>query len=276
MTVSNTMMAVFKKFPFWPDGATHIIGLRDQSDRLDFKVQCVWSRDNENFYQIDSSGNVSWSISVSASWKIYCTQLEHIAYRAELFKGAPEGAELYDANKNHEDWWIRAGDNVRSIEKDYEGVWYVGGLYDSSDCIMIPRPTEEEMQMLEDSKVKLFIGDTAKQLKDGVTPKDKEEWMPEIDVKCLGNILDLVTHQYSYVEVIPLRDLGAEWVVQVGAGGRPAYCDEFRPLKTEREKFVEGSLKLIKTTMTFAEEVSIKALFGEQYDNGARFTGGAE
>ena len=64
--------------------------------------------------------------------------------------------------------------------------------------------------------------------------EDNQEWVPEVGVECEGKLHD-EANNFSYIKVNPLYDFDGEWAVQKVDTGTLAYCDEFRPLKTQKE-----------------------------------------
>jgi hypothetical protein len=145
---------------------------------------------------------------------------------------------------------------IKKAYEDFNGVWPYGdgdsmiisgklnstwgeGQYSQTDA-----ESEKHFKHFHGHHLWKWVG--AKADFDAYGESLKEEWTPKVDVKCLGKIFDQITMNLSYVEVIPLRKLGSEWVVLVGDDGRPSYCDEFRPLKTEDEKQAEEMWDIVK------------------------------
>jgi hypothetical protein len=236
--MKDLVLEAVKAFPVWQQWATNILYSPENTllakpykEMYAFgKIRDEWLRGEPGTDFVAEDG--SWFSMKSRAFYGVCTREQHIRKRDELFEGAPEDAEFISLENadNYQAWWKKKGSQLFIICE--EGDIYAWEDSDISDeNRLIPRPTPEELSYIAEI--------------DAADTSDGAEWAPKVDVKCLGNIIDLETQTYSYVEVIPLRDLGSEWVVQVGEGGRPSYCDEFKPLKTEAEKKREHLIRLI-------------------------------
>lgn len=128
---------VLKKYPVWPDGVNYI--------------------------------NISTGIACMCIDRMYdyITNLEHIAARAELFKGAPERASNITIRHDVKFFINDEADHYSSVF--HNGVWSIDLHEDTVKDIVIPRPTPEEMKMLEDSKPKELIQKAIEQY-NGVWP----------------------------------------------------------------------------------------------------------
>lgn len=199
--ISNEMMEVLKVYPVWPEGYNYI--------NVTTKTACM----------INEAANC-----------FYVDHLEHIAARAELFKGGSGDEEFYIEVKTDGYSYKGLSRQDGDLSFAFSGI---RGRCISPDLI-IPRPTPEEMKMLEDSKI-------------------NEKWMPEIGVEC----------RYYYLEGkewrkgTPYCDYKGGWIIIDSEDECPSIC--FRrhteELKTEREKLYEKCVEAIKST-TISEHPS--------------------
>lgn len=145
----------------------------------------------------------------------------------------------------HNDWQLicTRAQHIRRRMKMFEGAW-IGLSLIKIEGVPIPRPTQAELDYIEGLQPKLFIGDTAQQLKDGATP-----WVPEI-----GQEIEYLQdpNVAIYTPAIYCGYVDGDYIVKhhkevptilTRFHNKP---ERMRPLKTEAEKERKKLIALIR------------------------------
>lgn len=196
---------------------------------------------------------------------VVCTREQFEDFVESLFEGAPDGATHCRPNSPAE--WYKISKIEAEMEMYYSNChnsWVVGS--NGADWLsknLIPRPAK-----------KLFIGDTPQQLKEGVTP-----WVPEIGEECefKNDRQDmLVDSCWVRAFFVGLSKDGHK-IMETEATIEIVWLDEsdgdvfiFRPLRTERELFIERATKdyLDQIDSVDVTQALLGRIFGAMYDAG--------
>jgi len=90
----------------------------------------------------------------------------------------------------------------------------------------------------------------------------KAAFVPEVGVECEGFTTDLAG-LWKWRKVEPLKETTAGEFACLVAGRSLRFVDQFRPIKSERDLFVEAAQLAADTTQS--------TVFGKLYDAGCRF-----
>lgn len=95
-----------------------------------------------------------------------------------------------------------------------------------------------------------------------------DEWLPELGEECEGHTTDSLGN-WSWCKVDPLKDMGGGEFACLTENGILRFVDKFRPLKTERDKFIDHCMDgaLIPCNINV-----MKMILGAAYDKGARIS----
>jgi hypothetical protein len=230
---------------------------RDLMMKAAVKFKGVWPDQEEtHLYKFHYGRFVTGMAGGTAD--VVCTREQFENFVESLFEGAPKGATHYspEDENNEQAWWKLVGDEMLCICETGSIYIWERGHFDKT-IQLIPRPAK-----------KLFIGDTPQQLKDGVTP-----WVPEIGEECksalLGSHFTVGRLLYKSDQLVIWQDsaTGAEF-----AGKLENRI--FRPLRTERELFIEQATKdyLDQVGSDAVNAKWFERIFGALYDAGYKKT----
>ena len=104
----------------------------------------------------------------------------------------------------------------------------------------------------------------------GKKPQEPEskEWEPKVGEECEGLLMDQANNP-SWMVIELLYDFDRDWAVKKVGDGTLAYCDEFRPLKTDKEKdreaFIEKAVEIMNSSIDDSQAGWAAALFDADF-----------
>ena len=229
----DLVLQAVKAFPVWEEGC---IAICFDCDGNPFK-EC-----NEN--------NLRYIV----------TREQHALKLAELFEDAPEDATHVTPESEHYylSWWKKEDGKMFVIcEVTGEINWTLRPNF-NENRELIPRP-----------KPKPITGDTPEQLKEGVEPQLKNG-LPPVGTECEYFDRNQKVWEPALIVAHHMNGMEAIWCNSVEGGSLYYGTDiDFRPLKTERDIFIERSLD----GSSFPWDIEdLRQFIGSIYDKGARFS----
>lgn len=181
--------------------------------------------------------------SAKVGWQDVCTRTEYETMLQELADAAPEGAEYYRAVGAMQFWY----------KKEHEKYYWIShyGLRvtasDLDSLIRLPNKAKADLKHSKNNDL-AHVADT-----------DVGKWIPEIGVECAyptgEGVIRLPPDQHGVL------------IVEENGTYKRVHVNGCRPLKTERDSFIEKLASLSNSGQT------IEKLAGKAFDEGARFVG---
>ena len=152
---------------------------------------------------------------------------------------------------------------LEQIKTD-ESVWPEGAEFYDKDIEVFYKKIKGRMELLEVTGEWVKATCNKSDLS-GMIPRPTKAFVPEVGVECEGFTTTLAGN-WKWCKVEPLKETSSGEYACITEGRILRFIDQFRPIKSERELFIEQCIEI-----TELDGEKPEAVFGKLYDNGLCF-----